>query len=73
MCSWECEVNYQEKKRHCVVKGSAEIKYDFVLEPRMADFCTSQYSAGEPVLPRLPGNGVGLVGTTDRWIRTTRP
>lgn len=69
MCSWERGVNYQEKKRHCAVKGSAEIKCDFVLEPRMADFCTRQYTVGEQVLPSLAGNDIGLVGTTDRWVR----
>jgi hypothetical protein len=38
MCSWEHGVYYQEKKRHCVVKSTAEIKFDFVLEPRMSVF-----------------------------------
>jgi len=73
MCSWECGVNYQEKRRHCVVKSSAEIKWDFVLEPRMADFRTRQYLAGEQVVPSLVGNGVGLVGAKGMWVRKPRP
>lgn len=40
-----------------MVKGPAEITCDFVLEPRMADFCTSQYSTGEQVFPSLAAMG----------------
>lgn len=56
-----------------MVKSSAEIKWDFVLEPRMADFRTRQYLAGEQVVPSLVGNGVGLVGAKGMWVRKPRP
>lgn len=56
-----------------MVKSSAEIKWDFALEPRMADFRTRQYLAGEQVVPSLVGNGVGLVGAKGMWVRKPRP